>query len=121
MRIAAGITMIITAVLGITILRTIYGFIPGLLGWLPWLWATFVVVGGIETLRRKDWVMCLIAGIFMTPVSIVPFLMWRDILTDASGEAINIPFAILVTLVFLAIAILPVVSVLLRKGEWHGV
>ena len=120
MRIAAGILMMIGAILGITMLRAIYGFIPGLLGWLPWLWAFFVGAGGIYTLKRKLWGLCLTSSILMIPIGIIPFLAWSDVLADVSGEGINIPFAILVTLLFLAIAILPVVSVRLKKREWES-
>lgn len=127
MRIAAGILMIISAVIGFTMVRAIYGQPPawavpyeGLLKWLSTFWAIFVGVGGIYTLKRKVWGMCLISGILIIPIGIIPFLAWSNVLADVSGEVTNIPFAILMTLLFLAIAILPVVSVCLRKREWES-
>jgi len=120
MRKAAGILMIIGAIMGIMMLRAIYGFIPGLLGWLPWLWAGFVGIGGIYTLKRKVWSFCLTSSILMIPISIIPFLAWSDALADVSGEPINVPFAIVITLIFLAIALLPIISVKLRKTEWES-
>ena len=93
MRKAAGVLMVIGAFLGMVMLRAIYGFIPGPLGWLP--------------------LICI-------PISIIPILAWSDALADASGEAINFPFAIFITIVFLAIAILPVIGVKLRKTEWES-
>ena len=127
MRIAAGIMMIITAILGFVLPRAIYsstygglGSIPGLLGWLHWFWVITVGAGGVYTLKRKLWGLCLTSGILMIPIGIIPFLAWSDVLAAVSGEGTNIPFAIMVTLVFLAIAILPVISVKLRKREWQS-
>jgi len=127
MRKAAGILMIIVACIGWILVRVIYAEPPawaipyeGLAKWLSTFWAIFVGAGAIYTLRKKRWVVCLIAGILVVPVSIIPFLAWRDALTDVSGEAIDIPFAIVITLVFLAMAILPVVSVRLKKREWES-
>ena len=115
MRIAAGILMIVGAVLGITVLRAAYGYIPGLLGWLPWLWAALVGGGGIYTLKRKAWGICLISSILLLPMgTALPFLAW----SDAFGEEINVPFALVITLLFLIIGILPVISVCIRKREW---
>ena len=116
MRIAAGILMIIGAVMGITLLRAIYGFIPGLLGWLPWLWAALVGSGGIYTLKRKGWKVSLISSVLFLPYSVVPFLAW----SDAFGEEINVPFALVITLLFLLIGILPVIGVYLRRKEWES-
>lgn len=116
MRIAAGILMILSAVLGITMLRAIYGFIPGLLGFLPWLWAGSVFSGGFYTLKQKNWKLCLFSSILLLPYLIVPFLAW----SDASGEEINVPFALVITLIFLMIGTLPIISVCLRKKEWEN-
>ena len=119
--------MIIGAILGFTLVRAAYAqpsawMIPyeGLIKWLSTFWAIFVGAGGIYTLRRKLWGLCLTSSILIIPISIIPFLAWSDVLADVSGEAINIPFAIVITLVFLAIAILPVVSVRLKKREWES-
>lgn len=119
--------MIIGAVIGWMLVPVIYTQHPawtvpyeGLLKWLSIFWALFVSVGGICTLKRKVWGMCLITGILIIPMGIIPFLGWSDVLADVSGQGINIPFAILMTLLFLAIAILPVVSVRLKKREWES-
>ncbi|MFC1905105.1 hypothetical protein ACFLXT_05050 [Chloroflexota bacterium] len=120
MRTAAGILMIICAVMGIVLLRVIYGNISGLLGWLPWLWAALVGGGGIYTLKRKKWKLSLISSVLIIPISILPFLAWSAVLADVSGEETNIPFAIMITLLFLAAAILPIVFVYLRKTEWES-
>ncbi len=79
MRIAAGILMIIGAVLGITMLRAIYGFIPGVLGWLPWLWAFFCRWWRNLYAKEKS-----LAGMFdckySPPIllnSTIPRLVWR--------------------------------------------
>ena len=93
MRIAAGILMIIGAFLGITVLRAAYGTIPGLLGWLPWLWAFFVGFGGLYTLKRKEWRLCLTSSILLLPAGIIP------------------PFFV---------GILPIIFVCLRKREWES-
>ena len=93
MRIAAGILMIIGAALGIIVLRAAYGYIPGLLGWLPWLWAFFVGGGGFYTLKRRAWKVCLISSILVLPVGIIP------------------PFFV---------GILPIIFVCLRKREWES-
>ena len=121
MRIAAGILMMIGAILGIAMLRAVYGYIPGLLGWLPWFGAFFVIGGGFYTLKRKAWKLCLASSILCIPWSILPFLVWSDVLADVSGEGTNIPFAIAMTLFFLAIAILPIVGVRLKKREWQEI
>jgi hypothetical protein len=121
MRKAAGILMVIGAVLGMIILRAIYGFIPGPLGWLPLIWAAFVVAGGFYTFKGKLWKVCLASSIlFCISIGIIPILAWSDVLTDASGEAINVPYAVFITLVLLTIAILPIISVKLRKTEWES-
>jgi len=121
MRKAAGVLMVIGAFLGMVMLRAIYGFIPGPLGWLPLIWAAFIVGGGVYTFKGKLWKLCLASSIlFCIPISIIPILAWSDALADASGEAINFPFAIFITIVFLAIAILPVIGVKLRKTEWES-
>ena len=119
--------MIIGAVIGFIMVRAIYEQPPawavtyeGLLKWLSTFWAIFVGVGGIYTLKRKVWGMCLTSSILLTPIGILPFLAWNAILADVSGEEINIPFAIVITLLFLAIAILPIVFVYLRKREWES-
>ena len=115
MRIAAGIMMIIGAVLGITMLRAIYGFIPGLLGWLPWFWASFVGGGGFYTLKRKAWSVCLASSILLLPLgTVLLFLLWAD----ASVEAIT-PFAVGITMFFFVIGILPLIFVCIRKREWQ--
>ena len=116
MRKAAGILMIIGAVLGFLMLRAIYGFIPGLLGLLPWFWAFFVGGGGFYTLKRKAWVVCLIASILLLPMgTALPFLMWTDALS--SGEPIT-PFAVGITTLFFVIGLLPMIFVCLRRREW---
>ena len=120
MRIAAGILMIIGAVMGITLLRAIYGFIPGLLGWLPWLWAALVGGGGIYTLKRKEWKLSLISSVLLLPLSILPFLAWSDALESEGWGEINVPFAVVITLLFLMIGILPAIGVGLRKREWES-
>jgi hypothetical protein len=120
MRKAAGVLMVIGAFLGLIMLRAIYGFIPGLLGWLPLIWAAFVCGGGVYTFKGKLWKVCLASSIlFCISIGIMLILVWSDALTDVSGEAINIPWAIFITFVLLAIAILPIISVKLRKTEWE--
>lgn len=116
MRIAAGILMILGAVLGITLLRATFGFIPGLLGLLPWPWAISVFLGGFYTLKRTNWKICLFSSILLLPYIILPFLAW----SEASGEEINVPFALVITLIFLMIGTFPVISVCLRKREWES-
>ena len=126
--------MIIAAVIVWIFIRAIYslpaGAAPsveyeGLVKWLSTFWAIFVGVGGIYTLQRKAWVVCLIAGILIIPVGIVPFFSWYLFFTDVP-EGTNVPsaipllIAILMTLLFLATAILPVVSVRLKKREWES-
>ena len=108
--------MVLGAVLGLTLLRAIYGFIPGLLGLLPWLWAMFVISGGFYTLKRRNWKICLFSSIMLLPYLILPILAW----SDASGKEINVPFAFVITLLFLLTGIFPVISVCLRKPEWEG-
>lgn len=115
MRMAAGILMILGVALGITLLRAFYGFIPGLLGLLPWVWATFVIFGGFYTLKRINWKICLFSSILLLPYLILPILAW----SDASGKEINVPFAFVITLLFLMIGIFPVIGVCLRKREWE--
>jgi len=119
MRIAAGILMFIGAFLGVTMLRGVYGFIPGLLGYLPWFWAAFVGGGGYYTLKRKNWKVCLTSSIFfLIPYSIVlPFLMWTS--APLSAEEIT-PFAVGITLFFFVIGILPLTFVYLRRREWDS-
>ncbi len=118
MRIAAGILMIIGVVLGITMLRAIYGFIPGLLGWLPWLWAFFVGGGGFYTLKRKSWGLSLTSSILLLPMgTVLPFLVWTDALS--SGEPVT-PSAVGITTLFFVLGILPIVFVCLRKREWES-
>ena len=111
--------MVIGAFLGIVMLRAIYGFIPGLLGWLPWIWAAFVAGGGVYTFKGKMWKLCLASSILCIPMSIFPFLalVWG---IDSSGENSDMAFTILILLLFLAIAVLPVVSVRLKKREWES-
>ena len=117
--------MIVSAVIGFTMVRAIYSQplesivqFEGLIQGLSALWATFVGVGGICTLKRKLWGLCLFSSILLLPVVIVPFLMWSDVLT--SGEETTIPFAIVITLLFLIIGILPALGVYLRKREWES-
>ena len=118
MRIAAGILMIIGALLGIILLRAAYGYIPGLLGWLPWIWAFFIVGGGFYTLKRRAWKVCLTSSILLLPMgTVLPFLMWTDALS--SGELIT-PFAVGITTLFLVIGIIPIIFVCLRKREWES-
>ena len=119
--------MIIGAVIGWMLVPVIYTQYPslaipyeGLLKWLSIFWALFIGAGGICTLKRKVWGMCLITAMLIIPMGILPFLGWSDVLADVSGKRINIPLAIMMTLLFLAIAILPVVSVGLKKREWES-
>ena len=125
MRKAAGILMVIGAIIGLGLVRVIYLLPPeslvpfeGPLKWLSTFWAIFVAVGGVYTFKGKFWGLCLITGILIIPISIIPFLAWSDALADVSGDGTSIPFAILITLFLLATAILPIVSVRLKKGEW---
>ena len=121
MRKAAGVLMVIGAFLGMLMFRAIYGFIPGPLGWLPLIWAAFVVAGGFYTFKGKLWKLCLASSILSCiAISTIPILAWNDVLADASGEPINIPYAIFITLVLLTIAILPIISIKLRKTEWES-
>jgi hypothetical protein len=134
MRKAAGILMIISAVIVWIFVRTIYalpaGVAPaeeyeGLVKLLSTFWAIFVGAGGIYILQRKAWVVCLIASILIMPVGIVPFFSWYLFFTDVPEET-YVPFAIpllievLMTLLLLATAILPVVVVRLKKREWES-
>jgi len=113
--------MIIGAFLGLVMLRAIYGFIPGLLGWLPLIWAVFIVGGGVYTFKGKLWKLCLASSIVLgISIGIMLILAWSDALTGPFGEDINIPYAIFITLVLLTIAILPIISVKLRKTEWES-
>ncbi len=112
--------MILGVVLGITMLRAIYGSIPGLLGFLPWFWAMFVLLGGFYTLKRRNWKLCLFSSILLLPYLILPFLGWFFALSDASREEINVPSVMVITLIFLMIGILPVINVCLRKREWES-
>jgi len=77
MRTAAGILMIIGVALGITVLRAAYGYIPGLLGWLPWLWVGFVFIGGFYTLKRKHWKLCLTASVLSLTILPIIFVCLR--------------------------------------------
>ena len=121
MRKATGVIMVTGAFLGMLMFRAFYGFIPGLSGWLPLIWAAFVVGGGVYTFKGKLWKLCLASSIlFCIAISIIPILAWNDVLADASGEPINFPWAIFITIVFLAIAILPVIGIKLRKTEWKS-
>jgi len=67
MRIAAGILMIVAAIIGISFTRSFFGNIPGLLGSLPSILLVFVFpfvcVGVYYTLKRKHWGVCLAASI----------------------------------------------------------
>jgi hypothetical protein len=125
MRKAAGILMIIDAIIGLGLVRVIYSLQPewlvpfeGLLKWRSTFWIIFVAIGGVYTFKGKLWGLCLASSILCISVVILPFLVWSNILSDVSGEATNIPFAIVMTLFFLTTAILPVVSIRLKKGEW---
>lgn len=114
MRIIAGILMIISGVILLFYyaeLLTTYGYTAGM--WIPLLgrlpsWvspvifssafvaAIFVIVGGIFTLRRKCWKMCLAATIPSTV-----FLMLMRVACALVG-------------------ILPIIFVYLRKREWES-
>lgn len=108
--------MIIGAFLGITLLRAAYGFIPGLLGWLPWFWAGFVGIGGYYTLKRGAWKVCLTSSILLLiPYIVLPFLIWTA--EPFSVETVT-PFAVVITLLFLMVGIFPVIGVYLRRKEW---
>ena len=92
MRIAAGILMIVAAIIGISFTRGFLGNIPGLLGALPSILLvfvlTFVCVGVYYTLKRKLWGICLAASIL-------------------SGG------------ILFPLAILPTIFICLRKREWE--
>jgi hypothetical protein len=93
MRIAAGILMIATAVIGFTFIRTMVALDsdipnPNLLKWLSTFWAAFVGYGGVLTLRREAWKLCLISSILQ--VWVPPY-----------------------------IGILPLVFICVRKREWR--
>ena len=118
MRIAAGILMIIGAALGIIMLHAAYGYIPGLLGWLPWFWAFFVGGGGLYTLKRKAWRLCLASSILLLPMgTVLPFLVLTDALSH--GEPVT-PFAVGITTLFFVLGIIPIIFVCLRKREWES-
>jgi len=74
MRIAAGILMIVTAVIGFAFITAIIGYpgspplqsdipYPNLLRFLSVFWALFVGYGGILTLQRRAWKLCLVSSI----------------------------------------------------------
>lgn len=102
MRVAAGILMIFTAIVGFSIIRAIIGY-PGsqplasdipyvsLLKWLSFFWAFFVGIGGIYTLKRKVWKLCLISSILQ--VWVIPII---------------------------PIGILPLIFICVRKREWES-
>ena len=126
MRTAAGILMIVGALLGLTMIRGIAvsvgisatGFIPGLLGWLLWLWAFLVGGGGYYTLKRKSWGLSLTSGFLLLPMgTVLPFLIWTD--ASSSGELIT-PFAMGITTLFFVVGILPLIFVCLKKREWES-
>lgn len=117
--------MIINAIIGLGLVLVICSFqldwlVPfeGLLKWQSTFWVIFVAIGGVYTFKGKLWGLCLASSILCISVAILPFLVWSNVLADISGEATNIPFVIVMTLFFLTIAILPVVSVRLKKREW---
>ena len=103
MRKVAGILMIVGVCLEITILHAEYGFIPGLLGVLPWLAFGMVFGGGICTLKRRVWVICLISSIILKSMGIVLLFLISPVFV-----AITTPFGIL-----------PLVFILRRKREWE--
>ncbi len=53
MKRAAGILMIFGAIMEVTMLRAIYGTIPGILGWLNWIFVGIILLAGISLLKRK--------------------------------------------------------------------
>jgi len=115
MRTAAGILMMIGVVLGITMINAAYGSIPGILGWLKWFWFCGVFCGAIYTLKRKSWGICLASSILLLPMgTVLPILLW----VDADMETIT-PFAVVITIFYFVIGVLPLVFVLLRKRDWE--
>jgi len=131
MRIAAGILMIIGAIIEWMTFMAIMGVIMGITRYLgvdsPYEFllyvlfifgAIFVIVGGFYTLKRKSWGLSLTSSILLLPMgTVLPFLMWTDALS--SGELIT-PFAVGITTLFFVLGILPIVFVCLRKREWEG-
>ena len=116
LRIIAGILMLIGAILGIIMIRAIYGSIPGLLGWLTWSWAILVFLGGVSTLKRVSWPTCLLASILLLPAgTVLPVLIWQDALS--TGMPIT-SLSVVITLCFVLLGILPVVFIYTRKKEW---
>ena len=114
MRKAAGILMIITGIILMFYYATLlaaYGFSQSM--WIPLLgilpsWASsvmfvlsftaalFVIAGGIFTLQRKYWKICLAASI---PSAV---------------------FLLLMIVAYVFVGILPIIFVCLRKREWEG-
>jgi len=131
MRIAAGILMIIGAIIEWMTFMAIMGVIMGITRYLgvdsPYEFllyvlfifgAIFVIVGGFYTLKRKSWGLSLTSSILLLPMgTVLPFLMWTDALS--SGELIT-PFAVGITTLFFVLGILPIVFVCLRKREWES-
>ena len=99
MRIAAGILMVIGAMIGIGILRLVY---PGVGGLLFWMLTMLVIFGGIGTLRGRYWRLCLASGSLLTLLLIAGLLFF--------------PGAAFIFL--LPGGILPIIFICLRKREW---
>lgn len=113
MRKFAGILMIVGGIMGFIILRAAFGVIPGLLGWVFWIWLILVLTGGYYTLKAKNWKHCRLAAFLLLPYLAVPVLVWRD-----AGVAGITVFAVLMTFLWIGIAVLPVYVVHARREQW---
>lgn len=134
MRIAAGILMIIGAIIGwiafivvketmeypeysplVSPYRFLLSFLLEII--LPIFGAIFVIVGGICTLKRRAWKVCFTSSILLLPV---PFLALYLVVRSppSPAEIISVFFCWIIP-TFL-VAILPIIFVCLRKREWES-
>lgn len=118
MRIAAGILMIILAMVlpgivsmlgeGIMDIRTfnlwfsLFIIISGVL----------LVTGGVSCLKRRYWKLCFTAGLF----AIFVMILWVGLF---GGSLLFSLHWLYINLFFIATGILPIIFVRLRKREWR--
>ena len=116
--------MIFGASLGFIIIRAIYMNPPDWAStyetqakWLSTFWATFVGYAGFYTLKKKFWVMSLVSSILLLPFLFLPFLIWADASTKSTPPS---SFGVIITGLFAAIGILPLIFVFIKKQEWES-
>ena len=130
MRIAAGILMIIGAIIEWMTFMAIMGMIMGIMGYLevasPYelllyvlfiFGAIFVIVGGICTLKRRAWKVCFTSSILLLPMPLLTLTL-VGLAKPSPAEIIAVSFYWVIPTSL--VGILPLIFVCLRKREWEG-